>query len=307
MIEMLSPTPVFGSGTQDLLASAAGSDLGSTFARTALDGSLLLALPVAALAGIVAFLSPCVLPVVPGYLGYLTGMTGNDLAATGVGRTVRIGAGVGGSVLASPSARPAARSTAAPFPRSRVLLGSALFVLGFSIVFVVLGGFFGAIGYVLRAHLVLVTQLSGILVILLGLVFMGVVPWLGGERRIAFRPGAGLAGAPVLGIVFGLGWSPCMGPTLAAVSALSLEGGTPWRGALLAFVYSLGLGLPFLALAVLFRRAAGLVRVIARHRAILNLVGGAVLIGIGILLLTGLWTAWTGSLQARFADVFLVV
>lgn len=225
------------------------SDLGSAFSATALSGSLLLAVAVAAAAGLVAFLSPCVLPVVPGYLGYVSGLAGQGATAGTVGAQAPRG-GSGG----------AGRSS-----RTRMLLGSALFVAGFTVVFMILGGFAGTLGYLLQAHQVWITRIAGVVVIAMGLLFMGVFPALSGTARLQGRkPDPGLWGAPVMGLVFGLSWTPCIGPTYAAIVALSLDGGAgggaALRGGILALAYSLGLGIPFVLFALLFERALGLSR-----------------------------------------------
>lgn len=260
-------------------------EIGEAFGATVLGGSLWLAIAVAAAAGLVAFLSPCVLPVVPGYLGYVSGL----------------GAQGGGG-----SPGPARPATTGP-SSSRMLLGSLLFVAGFAAVFMVLGGFVGALGHLLQAHQLWVNRISGVLVILMGLVFLGVFPALSGEKRIARRPDAGLWGAPLMGIVFGLSWTPCIGPTYAAVVALSLDGGSALRGAVLALAYSLGLGIPFVLFALLFQRALGASRALARHRRAIGLLSAALLIAIGVLLLTGQWTAWMSSLQTAIAGFEPVV
>lgn len=250
------------------------------FRATVLSGPLLLAVAVAAAAGLIAFLSPCVLPVVPGYLGYVSGLSGQD---TGNGRAAR-------------------RRRA-----NRMLSGSVLFVAGFALVFMVLGGFVGALGHLLQAHQVWVGRIAGAVVILMGLVFLGVFPGLTGEKRMAHRPDAGLWGAPLMGIVFGLSWTPCIGPTYAAVVALSLDGGSVGRGAVLALAYSLGLGIPFVLFALLFDRALGASRAVARHRRSIGLVSGALLIAIGVLLMTGVWAQWMSALQSLAAGFETVV
>lgn len=266
--------------------------IGEAFGATVLGGSLWLAIAVAAAAGLVAFLSPCVLPVVPGYLGYVSGLGTQSAAGSG-------GSGTVGAV-AGPSA------ATRPDP-SRMLLGSLLFVAGFAAVFMALGGFVGALGHLLQAHQVWVNRVSGVLVILMGLVFLGVFPSLTAQKRISRRPDAGLWGAPLMGIVFGLSWTPCIGPTYAAVVALSLDGGSALRGAVLALAYSLGLGIPFVLFALLFQRALGASRALARHRRSIGLVSAALLIAIGVLLLTGQWSTWMSTLQVAIAGFEPVV
>ncbi len=232
--------------------------------QTVLDGSLLLAVPVAIAAGLVSFLSPCVLPLVPGYLGYVTGLSGVDLEQQ---------------------------------RRGRLLAGAALFVAGFTVIYVLLGWAAGALGYALQEHSQTLARVLGVLTIVLGLVYLGVVPLLGGERRLDVRPGVGLAGAPLLGAAFGFGWTACTGPTLAAVQALAGIGGNPGRGALLATAYCVGLGVPFLLVALAYRRALGAIAAVRRHRVLVTRLGGGLLVGVGVLLATGAWFGLMGRLQ----------
>lgn len=224
------------------------------------SGSLLFAFPVAFAAGLVAFLSPCVLPLAPGYVSYMTGLTGAELAD---GR------------------------------KSRMLLGSLLFVLGFSVVFVSFGAFFGGVGAVLLQYQDAITRVLGVLVIVMGLAFMGLIPGLQREWRIHRLPAWGVAGAPLLGVLFGLGWTPCIGPTLAAVQTLAFTEASALRGALLSFVYCLGLGLPFVLLAVLFSRTARALAWVKGHYLLVMRLGGAMLVIVGVLLVTGVWTDFT--------------
>ncbi len=230
-----------------------------SFVSTVTDGPLLLALPVAAAAGLVSFLSPCVLPLVPGYLGYVTGATGADLADEQDGG------------------------------RGRVLLGATLFVLGFSAVFVSEGAFFGGVGVTLLEHQRTVDIVLGSLTVLLGLAFLGLVPGLQREVRVHRLPQAGLAGAPLLGVLFGVGWTPCLGPTLGAVQALAFREGSAGRGAFLTVGYCLGLGIPFLLVAFGFKRALGAMSAVKRHYAVVLRVGGGLLVLMGLLLVSGLW------------------
>lgn len=227
------------------------------------SGPLLLAIPVAAAAGAVTFLSPCCLPLVPGYLSYATGMTGAD----------------------------AQRESA---ERGRALAGTLLFVLGFSVVFATYGTVLGGLGSLFRGHGQGLTQVLGGFTILLGLLFAGAFDRFSFAGRIvkpSARPRAGLAGAPLLGVLFGVGWSPCLGPTLAAVLTLSASSGTAARGAFLAFVYGLGLGIPFLLVSVAFQRMMGMLGFFKRNARLVTRIGGAMLIVLGILEVTGAWTA----------------
>jgi cytochrome c-type biogenesis protein len=259
--------------TPDLLAGAT-----ETFTNAA-DGSLFLAIPVALLAGLVSFLSPCVLPLVPGYLSYVTGLTGADLA----GETRVPGDGPGTAV--------AVTTAAAPRRTHRVLAGSVLFVLGFSAVFVTTGALFGSLGAQLQTHALLVERILGGVAILMGLAFLGVVPGMQREWRMHRLPTAGIAGAPLLGVAFGLGWTPCIGPTLGVVLGLAADPdtATAGRGALLTTVYCLGLGLPFVVAGLAFRRALGAFAAVKRHYAVVLRLGGAMLLAVGILLVTGQW------------------
>jgi cytochrome c-type biogenesis protein len=236
-----------------------------------IDGSLLVALPIALVAGLVSFLSPCVLPLVPGYLSYVTGMSGADLAAQ---------------------------------RRGRILTGTVLFVLGFTVVFASFGAFFGYFGADLLEHQVVINRVLGALVIVFGLTFAGFIPGLQRDWRIHHVPTAGLAGAPVLGALFGIGWTPCIGPTLAAVQTLAFTSASAGRGAALTIAYSLGLGVPFVVAALAFRRALGAFGWVRLHYVWVMRIGGGMLVVLGLLLVTGLWNdvtvqlrVWTSNFQ----------
>lgn len=232
---------------------------------TVFNGALLVALPIAVLGGLVSFFSPCVLPLVPGYLSYVTGVSGTDLA----------------------QAR-----------RGRMVVGASLFVLGFSAVFVSGGALFGYFGQRLQDHSEVISKVLGVLMILMGVFFMGLMPWMTQrEFRIHKRPVSGLAGAPLLGLLFGVGWTPCLGPTLTSVQTLALEQGTAGRGAVLTLAYCLGLGLPFVLAAVAFRKALGAFGWVKRHYVWVMRIGGAMMIVTGLLLLTGVWSSMMQELQ----------
>ncbi|WP_034267574.1 cytochrome c biogenesis CcdA family protein [Actinospica robiniae] len=255
------------------------------------SGSLLLAVPVAVAAGAVSFASPCVLPLVPGYLSYVTGMSAVDAqdrqsaertAADGeaaAGRWSRFGA------------------------RHRTLLGALLFVLGFSAVFVSAGAAFGYAGAHLLAHQRGLDIAFGLVMILMGVFFAGLVPdrWsslLMRDARVHYRPAMGLVGAPLLGVVFGLGWTPCLGPTLAVVQELAVDQGTAVRGAVLAAFYCLGLGLPFLLTALLFGRAMQAIGWLKRHYTAITRLGGGMLALVGLALVSGVWQQLIAHMQS---------
>jgi cytochrome c-type biogenesis protein len=255
---------------------------------TVVQGSILLASLLAFAAGLVSFLSPCVLPLVPGYLSYVTGLSGAELAgeAPAAARPAP-----GGGVIAEERTRAAS-------PRTRVLLGSVLFVLGFTAVFVAYGALFGALGEALFRYQEPITRVLGVVVVLLGLAFLGLVPGMQREWRLHTLPQVGVWGAPVLGVLFGLGWTPCIGPTLGAVQTLAFAEASAARGALLSAVYCLGLGLPFVLVGLLYRRALGAIGWVRRHTDVVMKVGGALLVVIGLLLVTGLWDDLTIGLRS---------
>lgn len=259
------------------------SALGDAFAGIVSDGSLLLAAAVAALAGLISFASPCVLPLVPGYLAYVAGLTGAQSGGT---------SGSPAPEDAPRGARSGATATAARrhiTERRRVVLGALLFILGFTVVFVSFGALFGGLGRLLLEWAPVLTRVMGVVTILMGLAFLGGVPWLQRERRITRRPPAGLAGAPVLGVVFGLGWTPCLGPTLSAVNTLAYTEASAGRGAALGLAYCIGLGVPFLLVALGARRALSLSALARRHAPTVMRLGGVLLLVLGLLLVTGLW------------------
>ncbi|MFI1731009.1 cytochrome c biogenesis CcdA family protein [Streptomyces acidicola] len=232
---------------------------------TVLGGSVLLATPIAALAGLVSFFSPCVLPLVPGYLSYVTGITGADLA----------------------DAR-----------RGRVVAGTGLFLAGFTAVFVSFGAAFGYAGNTLLEHQDVLIRVLGAVTIVMGLSFTGALPGVRREWRLHHRPAAGLAGAPMLGVLFGLGWTPCIGPTLAAVQALAFSEASASRGALLTVAYCAGLGVPFLAAGLAFRKAMGVFTWVKAHYQWVMRTGGVMMIATGLLMVTGVWSYLISQMQS---------
>lgn len=243
---------------------------------TILSGSLVLALPLAALAGLVSFFSPCVLPLVPAYLSLVTGLTGEA---------------IGGGAVATATRR-----------RGKVVLGALLFVVGFGAVFVSYGALFGGLGATLLRYQDPISRVLGLVVIVLGLTYLGIGPlaksmWWNADARIHRAPPPGLWGAPVLGVVFGLGWTPCIGPTLAAVQTLAFTEGSAARGALLSLAYVLGLGLPFLLIAAGMSSLASAVSWGRRNAVLVSRIGGVLLVLLGLLLVTGLWSRLILQLQ----------
>ena len=246
--------------------------------ETVAGGGLLLASLIAMAAGLVSFLSPCVLPLIPGYLAYVSGIA---------------------DVNASKAADPA---TAKRGERRRMVLGSVLFVLGFSVVFLLLNILIGSVGLWLWDWQDLIVRVMGGALIAMGLVFMGAFSKLQGTTRLKLKPRIGLIGAPLLGVVFALGWAPCMGPTLGVVMSLSLQAGSLGRASVLALAYCLGLGLPFVLAAFGFGWMTQTMTFFKRHIRAVNLIGGGLLILIGLLMVTGIWSQIMFSLQAVMAN-----
>lgn len=255
------------------------ASVGEAFSQTALSGPMLLAIPVSILAGAVSFFSPCVLPLVPGYIGYVTGLGAEALTE---------------------------RKT------SKVVIGVALFITGFAMVFVSMGLVFSLAGVLLSQWADVLNRVMGIVVILAGIVFMGGIRMFQRSARINKRPPAGLWGAPALGAAFAFSWAPCMGPTLAAVLALSTSFGATgtdgiWRGAILTLVYCLGLGVPFIIVAVLIVKGTGRLQWARANQMLISRIGGAMLIIIGLLLVSGVWTQWINSLQGMIGGFETII
>ncbi|WFE33218.1 cytochrome c biogenesis protein CcdA [Micromonospora sp. WMMD975] len=271
--------------------------MGETFRQLAESGPLLLAVGAAALAGLVSFLSPCVLPLMPGYLSYVTGLAGADLE-------VRRGPRLTDSVEAGPPLNSTSTSTStggvrvaertaparsAAAVKGRVLAGTLLFIAGFTAVFVATAILFSGVGKLFFRYERPLEIVIGVLVVVLGLGYLGVVPGMQREFRIRALPAAGLLGAPVLGAVFALSWLPCTGPTLGAVLGLAATEGSADRAVVLAVAYCLGLGIPFVVFGLGFQRLLGVFRAVRRNSRWVTRVGGALLIVIGLALVTGGW------------------
>jgi cytochrome c-type biogenesis protein len=242
--------------------------VGEWFAQS-MTGSMLVALPIAVLAGAISFFSPCVVPLLPGYLSYVTGLSAAELGSN---------------------------------RRGRMLAGTSLFVAGFSAVFILTGVLFGAIGNALLAHQTLITRILGAATVVLGLIFLGGFGFLQRDVRVHRVPAVGIAAAPLLGVLFGFGWTPCIGPTLGTVMNLAATEGSSARGAVLALVFSLGLGIPFIVAALAFRRMLGAVAWVRKHQLLVIRIGGVLMIAVGLLLLTGVWDSMTADLRQWVAN-----
>ncbi len=232
-----------------------------------MDGALLVAFPIAIIAGLISFLSPCVLPLVPGYLSYAAGMSKS---------------------------------------RGRVLLGSILFILGFSVLFISYGALFGGLGSKILNHQSVITRVLGVFTIALGQVFMGKFPMMPTYRPKISTVG-GLVGAPLLGFLFGIGWTPCIGPALAAVETLAFEQASAWRGAILSLGYCIGLGIPFILSGLFLDKSERLRKFISKRGNVITNIGGVLMIIIGLLQVFGFWNEIMNSLRASISSFIPVV
>jgi cytochrome c-type biogenesis protein len=247
----------------------------ATWAEAAVGGSMALALPVALLAGLVSFFSPCVVPLLPGYLSYATGLGAAEV--------------VEGSQH-----------------RGRMLAGASLFVLGFAVVFVITGVVAGSAGRLLAEYREVITRVLGVIIIVLGLIFAGVLPFGQRDLRIHRIPAVGVAAAPLIGVAFALGWTPCLSPTLGVVVNLGFNEGTALRGGLLGFVYALGLGIPFVIAGLAFTKMARAVTFLRERQQLIMRIGGASMIIVGVLLITGAWNTLTAAMR-QWAATFETV
>ncbi|WP_408897925.1 cytochrome c biogenesis CcdA family protein [Nocardioides sp. R1-1] len=243
----------------------------------AVAGSLGIAVPVALFVGLVSFFSPCVLPLLPGYLSYATGLSGADIVAGEGGRR-----------------------------RGRMLLGSVLFVLGFAVVFVLMGAAFGSVGRSLRRWDDEIQIGLGLVLVVLGLVFAGALPWLQRDLRVHRIPAVGLGAAPLIGALFAIGWSPCVGPTYGVILNLTYTDATAMRGALLSLCYALGLGIPFIVAGLAYRRTLAVTGFVRRHQKWVMRIGGGFLVLIGVLMLTGWWDHLVQWVQIQLVANFEV-
>lgn len=254
-----------------------------------LSGSFLLAVPIAVFAGLLSFASPCVLPLVPGYVAYVSGLAGTQMQEEMAGKKVL-------------------RADGGERGRDRLVWGAGLFVAGFSAVFVSMGwlvGFLFSWGVVSMGEL---TQFLGVIVVVMGIIFLGGFNFLQRDFRLKSKPPRGFWGAPVLGMVFALSWTPCMGPVLATVYVLSLSGGADGaRGALLLLMYCMGLGIPFIMISCGLSKGMQVLNFFRSRQAFLVRFGGTSLIAIGLAMVIGWWQAWVVVVQGWLGDMYLPV
>ena len=237
------------------------------FVEQIFSGVLITAFPFAFIAGIISFLSPCVLPLVPGYLSFAAGFS---------------------------------------VSRGKVLLGSFLFVMGFSAVFVSFGAVFGGLGNAVSSNEEIISRILGVVTIFLGFIFYGRFPF-SPTIRPKMRTTGGLLGAPLLGVLFGVGWTPCIGPALAAVQTLAFQESSAVRGAVLSFGYCLGLGLPFILSGLSLDKSAKLRSLIYRRGDLISKIGGIFLIAIGVLEVLGLWSQLMNSMRSLISNFIPVI
>jgi cytochrome c-type biogenesis protein len=237
------------------------------FVNNLFDGFLLFAIPLSILAGLVSFLSPCVLPLVPGYLSFAAGYSQ---------------------------------------ARGRIFLGSFLFVLGFSALFISYGLLFGSIGAEISAREEIITRVLGVFTIILGLIFAGAFPMMPTMRPRISTTG-GLVGAPVLGFLFGIGWTPCIGPALATVQTLAFTESSAFRGAVLSLGYCIGLGLPFILTGLFFDKSEPLRKFLTRKGHMISILGGVLLIVIGLMQVTGIWNSLMIDLRSTISEFTPVI
>lgn len=261
-------------------------------------GTLWLAIPIAVLAGVVSFVSPCVLPLVPGYLGFIGGAVQPRRSIVPGGTASARGDSAGTAASVADSEQPT---------RGRLLAGVLLFIAGFTVVFMAMNILGGTVGVFFFEYRDLITRLMGVVIILLGFVFIGMF----GSAQRTFRPqvrgNLGLVGAPLLGLALGVGWAPCIGPTLSVIIGMSFDSGSAWRGALLGLAYSLGLGIPFVLITLGFGWATRSVTFLRRHIRVVNLIGGAMLVVLGVLMVTGVWGALMTQLQGVIGSVTTIL
>jgi cytochrome c-type biogenesis protein len=258
------------------------ADAGLTHAVN--DGPLLVAAGVALLVGVIGFLSPCVLPLVPGYLSYVAGLSGTSGTTGTPGTSGTSGTAGANGARVGPS-------------QGRMAVGALLFVLGFTAIFVLEGVLFGSLGAAIRTHTTLIERVLGAVTIVMGIVFLGGIGFLQREFKVHKLPSPGLLGAPLLGAAFGVAWMPCLTPTFGAVYSMSLIEGTAGRGAFLMACYCLGLGVPFVLVALGIGWVGGALGFVRRHMRVVSGVGGLLLMVIGVLLMTGEWTTWMAQLR----------
>jgi cytochrome c-type biogenesis protein len=267
----------------------------SSFTSTVQDGPLIVAAGVSVLVGVLGFISPCVLPLVPGYLSYVAGLSapvgGGAGEATESGGAEAVGSGGGSVATATRTQRQMQR---------RMLYGALLFVFGFSAIFIAQGVLFGSLGAAIFDHKLAIERVLGAVTIVLGLAFMGFIPLLQREFRIHRLPPPGLLGAPLLGAAFGLAWTPCLTPTLSVVYSMSSTSGSAGRGSLLMAFYCLGLGIPFVLVALGIGWVSGALGFVRRHRFAVSRIGGGLLVVMGLLLLTGSWDHFVNWLHDEF-------